>query len=279
MSTLRLCALLNAGSGVTIPELVDGTWYGTLSGAGAYQWAPGGGVWFPTEGSGFLFFSGAGIGGTDGPIIPEFTVVAGINMGAVSGSRYLASKSLTNLKMIDGVLYSDYATHYFVNGTEGTGPLVPGVEYVIAYHCPSIPWGIGLFGYGYSWKRLAFVYIYEGAVDVALMARLGSNPYAMFTDPVVADDIEGDPDWGSLRVEEGVSYFSPVVEMGDAVLKTLTAQRDRYGDGRGTVRISVRGSATWFREYDISPPDWVEYTAPLSQEWRWAQLKLEYVSS
>jgi len=83
-----------------------------------------------------------------------------------------------------------------------------------------------------------------------------------------------------MIVEDGHPCISPVVEMGDANTKTITAQRDKYetgGGGTGTVTIYVRGQAGIF-DRDAESPSWAEYTAPIEQDWRYIQWKLEYVS-
>jgi len=94
-------------------------------------------------------------------------------------------------------------------------------------------------------------------------------------------EVTGDANWGRMVVEDGSPCIGPVVEMGDADAKTITAQRDKYatgGGGTGTVTIWVRGSATWFLRDDVSP-SWEEYTVPISRAWRYAQWKLEYAGS
>ena len=88
--------------------------------------------------------------------------------------------------------------------------------------------------------------------------------------------MDGNADWGRLTVEDGFTYTSPVVEMGDADTKTITAQRDKYhtgGGGTGEVSISVRGHASIFGRSDASPA-WATYTAALSRAWRYVQWKL-----
>ncbi len=93
-------------------------------------------------------------------------------------------------------------------------------------------------------------------------------------------NIEGDQSWGRLEVHDGHPCTSPVVEMGNANSKTLTAWVDKYetgGGGTGVVEVWVRGSATWFLRHDVSPT-WEEYTAPITRSWRYVQWKLIYVS-
>jgi hypothetical protein len=92
--------------------------------------------------------------------------------------------------------------------------------------------------------------------------------------------VTGDASWGRMEVGSGVACYSPVVEMGDADNKTITAQRDKYatgGGGTGTVTIWVRGQAAIFGRDDGSPA-WAEYTAPITQAWRYVQWKLVFVS-
>jgi len=92
--------------------------------------------------------------------------------------------------------------------------------------------------------------------------------------------VQGNADWGRMEVGDSVACYSPVVEMGDADSKTISATRDRYatgGGGTGTVTIWVRGSATIFNR-DAGSPSWAEYTAPVIQAWRYVQWKLVFVS-
>lgn len=92
--------------------------------------------------------------------------------------------------------------------------------------------------------------------------------------------VQGDLDWGRMEVADGVPCLSPVVEMGDADTKTLTAQRDKYataGGGTGVVEIWVRGQATIFGRDDGSPT-WEAYTIPIVRAWRYVQWKLVFVS-
>lgn len=90
--------------------------------------------------------------------------------------------------------------------------------------------------------------------------------------------VQGDGSWGKLEVwGGGKSYYSPVVDMGDAVQKWIYTQRDKYGTGDGVLKAYIRGSASTFLWND-GTPSWAEYTAAIQQSWQYVQIKLEYVS-
>jgi hypothetical protein len=125
-----------------------------------------------------------------------------------------------------------------------------------------------------------------GDVTVALVSLAFGGVAAIVLMPATgAVVVQGDASWGRMEVGTGEPCVGPVVEMGDAELKTITALRDKYetgGGGTGVVTIYVRGSASWFlRDWTKggNSPEWAEYTAPITQAWRYVQWKLEYVSS
>lgn len=86
--------------------------------------------------------------------------------------------------------------------------------------------------------------------------------------------IIGDQDWGQMGLNIGTPTYSAMIDTGDTNNKTFTVDKNKYGSGTGTVTIYIRGSASTFGKFDGSP-SWTEYTAPTSQTWRYAQLKVE----
>jgi len=89
--------------------------------------------------------------------------------------------------------------------------------------------------------------------------------------------IDGDADWGKLKLGSiGGDYaVSEVKDYPDSTGKLFTITRDPYGAGSGNVKISVRGQAASFLWDDVEPA-WEEYTDPITEEWKYIQLKVEW---
>jgi hypothetical protein len=87
-------------------------------------------------------------------------------------------------------------------------------------------------------------------------------------------NVSGDQNWGAAMVATGTPCLGEVIDTGDANSKTFTATRDKYASGSGAVTISIRGSASPFA-YDAGSPSWSTYSAPVTQAWRYVQLKME----
>ena len=88
--------------------------------------------------------------------------------------------------------------------------------------------------------------------------------------------ITGDTDWGTLSLPNTDTAYGPVIDTGDTVAKTFTAQTNKYGTGTGSTTMSIRGGASPWSQHanEIAGPVWVPYTGPTMQTWRYVQLRL-----
>ena len=169
--------LFNAGEGAAVHDYVDDD-DGTVNGS-TYSWAAGGGLTLA--------------GSTDyvaphafSEIAYPYTVVAGLRFASFPAwQSAIASGQVigTNATALSAWGVTLGAT--YVDGVSSTGPLSGATPYVLAWHAHSTnitnSWRIGNDIYGeYLSGTLAFLYIYSGEVDTDLMARLASDPYAMF---------------------------------------------------------------------------------------------------
>ena len=84
-----------------------------------------------------------------------------------------------------------------------------------------------------------------------------------------------DNDWGKLLIRDGIPLYSSVKDTGDTTNRSIIVARDLYGTGEGNTMVSIRGSATTFSQHDVLPA-WDHYIAPVTKDWRFVQLKLEY---
>jgi hypothetical protein len=84
--------------------------------------------------------------------------------------------------------------------------------------------------------------------------------------------IIGDADWGKLEIDINEQGRSRVYDLGSASDRTHSLTRNRYGTGQGTSTLQIRGSDTLFAQ-DDELPEWVNYSAPTSQNWRYVQVR------
>ena len=87
--------------------------------------------------------------------------------------------------------------------------------------------------------------------------------------------VDGDPEWGSLVVEDGVTCVSPVVDIGSIDYWRIQGLCNKYGTGTNTVTVSWRYSSTAFTAYAVSP-DWAEYAGETIVSCRYVQWKVTY---
>lgn len=85
--------------------------------------------------------------------------------------------------------------------------------------------------------------------------------------------VVGDADYGDLSIPSGVVCSSPVIDAGDATTKEFTVTCPKYGTNAGSVTREYRGSDTSFA-WDAGTPSWNTYSAPVSQAWRYFQIRL-----
>jgi hypothetical protein len=85
--------------------------------------------------------------------------------------------------------------------------------------------------------------------------------------------ISGDADYGDVELTGSTPIYSNVADMGDANSKTITITANKYGAAGGAYTVEIRGSATTFAKWDGSP-SYSTYSTPVTQAWRYAQLKL-----
>ncbi len=86
--------------------------------------------------------------------------------------------------------------------------------------------------------------------------------------------VSGDQDFGTAVIANGTPGVSPVTDTGDAAAKTFTLTLNKYGTGAGSPTTWIRGSASSFGMHAGSP-SWTAYSAPVTEEWRYVQVKIE----
>ena len=89
-----------------------------------------------------------------------------------------------------------------------------------------------------------------------------------------APTIDGDADWGSLKLDynpSGEEGRSAVYDLGSLAVRTFTLTEHVYGTGSGDAVLQIRGSETSFLQ-DAAVPAWEEYTAEISRYWRYVQV-------
>jgi hypothetical protein len=87
--------------------------------------------------------------------------------------------------------------------------------------------------------------------------------------------VEGDADWGKMEVSEGSPLYGSIVDTQTISAKRITVLKNKYGIGSGNVLVYIRGSASVFSQFDITPA-WSLYSTVVTQAWRYVQLKMEY---
>jgi hypothetical protein len=83
-----------------------------------------------------------------------------------------------------------------------------------------------------------------------------------------ANDAVDGQDWGKLGVD-AQGRVGPVVDTGNDLSKQFTVSETVSGN----VVTYIRGSASAFAVADVSP-EWVRYTGPVTQTWRYVQVKV-----
>ena len=89
---------------------------------------------------------------------------------------------------------------------------------------------------------------------------------------VTTGEIIGDADWGKLAINITENGYSKVYDYGDATERTYTLERNKYGAGQGTATLQIRGQAALFTA-DAGTPVWSEYTVPITESWRYIQVR------
>jgi hypothetical protein len=82
----------------------------------------------------------------------------------------------------------------------------------------------------------------------------------------------GDANWGKLELNGGEEGRSLVYDFGNSILRTFTLTENKYGTGQGSALLQIRGSDTVFTQ-DDNVIEWVNYTAPTNQSWRFIQVR------
>lgn len=86
--------------------------------------------------------------------------------------------------------------------------------------------------------------------------------------------ISGDADWGKLELAIGEEGRSAVYDIGaDGYDHIFIVNENVYGTGQGTATLQIRGSAASFNQDDGEPPNWENYTAPITRSWRYVQIR------
>jgi hypothetical protein len=85
--------------------------------------------------------------------------------------------------------------------------------------------------------------------------------------------VEGDQDWGKLALPlTGAEGRSAVRDMGSSMTRIYTLTENLYGTGSGSARLEIRGDTTSFLQDDTAPV-WEAYSAPISRNWRYVQIR------
>lgn len=87
-----------------------------------------------------------------------------------------------------------------------------------------------------------------------------------------AVEVQGDANWGKLRLTSGEQGRSQVYFLGMEVSYTLTLMRNRYGTGSGVAALEIRGDTAPFAQ-DAALPAWESYTAPILRSWNYVQVR------
>lgn len=86
-------------------------------------------------------------------------------------------------------------------------------------------------------------------------------------------EIDGDPDWGRLKLLSGQEARSAVYDIGSTGTFTFTLTENLYGSsfGTGSAISQIRGDIVTFNQ-DDNVPVWEEYIEPISRYWRYIQI-------
>jgi len=92
--------------------------------------------------------------------------------------------------------------------------------------------------------------------------------------------IDGDPNWGKLNLDlsaPGEEGRSQVYDLGSSHARTFTLTENRYGTGGESATLQIRGDTSPFNQDDFSPI-WANYSGPVSQTWRYVQIRETTIS-
>ena len=90
-----------------------------------------------------------------------------------------------------------------------------------------------------------------------------------------APTIIGDANWGKLQLLVGEEGRSAVYDNGDSYGRVYILSENRYGTGSGTATLQIRGDETVpFLQDAGEPPDWEDYIGPVTESWRYFQVRV-----
>jgi hypothetical protein len=85
--------------------------------------------------------------------------------------------------------------------------------------------------------------------------------------------VSGDPDWGKMQLDVGEQGRSGVVDIGNANERTYELDENVYGTGSGVATLQIRGDINVFTQDSAEPPNWENYTVPITRTWRYVQVR------
>lgn len=87
--------------------------------------------------------------------------------------------------------------------------------------------------------------------------------------------ITGDSDWGKISLDISEEGRSKVYDFGNSNSRTYTITENKYGTGQESATIQIRGHVdTVFTQDSDEPPNWANYTTPVTQSWRYVQARV-----
>ena len=99
-------------------------------------------------------------------------------------------------------------------------------------------------------------------------------PWTTWSDGAGGDPtIDGDPQWGKLKLLVSEEGRSEVIDMGTLVERIYTIDENLYGTGSGTATLQIRGDSSVFTQDSGEPPNWEDYTVPITRTWRYVQVR------
>jgi len=85
--------------------------------------------------------------------------------------------------------------------------------------------------------------------------------------------IIGDADWGKLQLVVSEEGRSEVYNYGNSLPRIYTITENFYGTGQGTATLQIRGDTASFNQDDGEPPNWENYTVPITRSWQYVQVR------
>ena len=85
--------------------------------------------------------------------------------------------------------------------------------------------------------------------------------------------IDGDADWGKLKLILGDEGRSNVIDLGVATELIFTLTENLYGTGSGSATLQIRGDINVFTQDSGEPPNWENYAIPITRTWRYIQVR------